>query len=319
MRYAYEDLSDDQFESLVVAICQFLLGAGVQGFATGPDVGRDAKFVGTAELLPSKASPWNGIVIVQAKHTNGFIKTFSDPDFFSEKSDGTVLGEELPRITKLRRSKELDHYVLFSNRRLSGVAEPKIRNHVSTTCGLPLPSIMLCGVEQLDLWLKRFPQAAEIAGIDPVDGPLLASSDDLAEVVEHLAAQLPGAGVALDTPPTPRVPYAVKNALNNMSAEYARELRRRYLKEARQIEVFLADPSNSALLLRYESAAEEFQLNVVAKRKDFQAFDEVMVYLAKLLFGRDPVLRAHKRLTWALLFYMYWHCDLGVTDAAQAQ
>jgi hypothetical protein len=31
------------------------------------------------------------------------------------------------------------------------------------------------------------------------------------------------------------------------------------------------------------------------------------------------VLRAHKRLTWALLFYMYWHCDLGVTDAAQAQ
>ena len=42
MRYAYEDLSDDQFESLIVAICQFLLGAGVQGFATGPDGGRDA-------------------------------------------------------------------------------------------------------------------------------------------------------------------------------------------------------------------------------------------------------------------------------------
>lgn len=206
MRYAYEDLSDDQFESLVVAICQFLLGAGVQGFAMGPDGGRDAKFVGTADLLPSKASPWKGTVVVQAKHTNGFIKTFSDPDFFSQKSDGTVLGGELPRITKLRQSKELDHYALFSNRRLSGVAEPKIRNHISTTCGLPLPSIMLCGVEQLDLWLKRFPQAAEIAGIDPVDGPLLVSSDDLAEVVEHLAAQLPDAGAALDTPPTPRVP-----------------------------------------------------------------------------------------------------------------
>jgi hypothetical protein len=54
MKYAYEHLSWEQFEDLVVALCQFLLGAGVQGFATGTDGGRDAKFIGTAELLPSK-------------------------------------------------------------------------------------------------------------------------------------------------------------------------------------------------------------------------------------------------------------------------
>ena len=32
-----------------------------------------------------------------------------------------------------------------------------------------------------------------------------------------------------------------------------------------------------------------------------------------LLFNRDPVLRqhAHKRLTRAVLFYMYWNCDIG--------
>ena len=37
MKFAYEDLSDDQFESLVVLVCQRLLGISVQGFAKGPD------------------------------------------------------------------------------------------------------------------------------------------------------------------------------------------------------------------------------------------------------------------------------------------
>ena len=33
MKFAYEDLSDDQFESLIVFLCQRLLGISVQGFA----------------------------------------------------------------------------------------------------------------------------------------------------------------------------------------------------------------------------------------------------------------------------------------------
>ena len=66
MMYAYEDLSPEQFETLIVLLCQRLLGTSVKGFAKGPDGGRDAKFVGTAELHPSKAAPWFGTVIIQA-------------------------------------------------------------------------------------------------------------------------------------------------------------------------------------------------------------------------------------------------------------
>jgi hypothetical protein len=66
----------------------------------------------------------------------------------------------------------------------------------------------------------------------------------------------------------------------------------------------------------YESAVDEFQLKIVAHRKDYQTFDNVMEYLVDLLFARDPVLRAHKRLTRIVLFYMYWNCDIGeVGDA----
>jgi hypothetical protein len=69
MKYAYEDLGDEQFETLIEFLCQKLLGISVQGFAKGPDGRRDAKFVGTAELHPSKAAPWVGTTIIQAKHT----------------------------------------------------------------------------------------------------------------------------------------------------------------------------------------------------------------------------------------------------------
>ncbi|MDN4382158.1 hypothetical protein OA816_26110, partial [Citrobacter portucalensis] len=83
------------------------------------DGGRDAKFVGTAELHPSKAAPWVGTVIVQAKHTNGYNRSFSELDFYSTSSSNTVVGKEVPRIKKLRDAKQLDHYMLFANRRLT--------------------------------------------------------------------------------------------------------------------------------------------------------------------------------------------------------
>ena len=115
MKFAYEDLSDDQFENLVVLLCQHLLGISVQGFAKGPDGGRDAKFVGTAELHPSTAAPWVGTTIIQAKHSNGYNRSFSETDFFSTTAKNTVIGKEIPRIKNLLTAKQLDHYMLSSH------------------------------------------------------------------------------------------------------------------------------------------------------------------------------------------------------------
>lgn len=319
MKYAYEDLSDGQFESLIVLLCQRLLGIAVQGFAKGPDGGRDAKFVGTAELHPSTAAPWIGTTIVQAKHTNGYNRNFSEADFFSKTAANTVLGKEIPRIQKLRKAKQLDNYMLFANRRLAGNAESEIREYIALQCGIPASSIYLCGLEQLELWLKRFPDVAKEADLDPVNSPLIVSPDDLAEVVQALARQKDDVSALLDDPPTARVTYDEKNRLNNMSAEYARAQRKKFLKETAQIRAFLAAPENLELLHMYESVVDEFQLKIIAKRKDYQTFDDVLNYLSDLLFSRDAVLRQnnHKRLTRAVLFYMYWNCDIGeVVDVA---
>lgn len=316
MKFAYEDLSDSQFEILIVFLCQRLLGISVQGFAKGPDGGRDAKFVGTAELHPSKAAPWVGITIIQAKHTNGYNRNFSESDFFSASNVNTVLGKEIPRIKKLREAKQLDHYMLFANRRLAGNAETEIRNYIASKCNIPASSIYLCGLEQLEIWLKCFPEVTKEANLDPVDSPLNLSPDDLAEVVQALALNKDSVTTLLDDPPTGRVTYEQKNALNNMSAEYAKAQRRRYLKETAQVRAFLAAPENHDLLRMYESVVDEFQLKIIANRKDYQTFDQVMEYLVDLLFKRDPVLRQHKRLTRIMLFYMYWNCDIGEVDDA---
>ena len=313
MKYAYADLSDAQFENLIVILCQRLFGISVQGFAKGPDGGRDAKFVGTAELHPSKAAPWVGTTIIQAKHTNGYNRNFSESDFFSTSAANTVLGKEIPRIKNLRANNQLDNYMLFANRRLAGNAESEIRAHIANECGIPEASIYLCGLEQLEIWLKTFHDVPKLANLDPVDSPLIVSPDDLAEVVQALARQKNGISAVLDDPPTPRVTYMRKNAINNMSDEYAKAQRKKYLKETAQIRAFLAAPENLELLRMYESVIDEFQLKIIAKRRDYQTFDDVMEYLVNLLFNRDPVLRQHKhkRLTRAVLFYMYWNCDIG--------
>lgn len=316
MKYAYEDLSEDQFEQLVVLLCQRLLGMAVQGFAKGVDGGRDAKFVGTAQLLPSTAAPWVGTTIIQAKHTTGYNRSFSEGDFYSPKSENTVIGKETPRIQKLLTAKHLDHYMLFANRRLTGNTESELRTHISKVCGIPESSISLCGIEQLESWLKTFSDVAGLADLDPIDSPLIVSPDDLSEVVQALARHMDEAVATLDDPPTPRTHYETKNAINKMSADYAKALLKRYLKETAQVKLFLAAPENDEMLRMYEAVVEEFQLKIIAKRKDYQSFDDVMNYLIDLLFARDPLLRANKRLTRVMLFYMYWNCDIGEGDAA---
>jgi hypothetical protein len=313
MKYAYEDLHPGQFEILVTLICQELLGISVQGFATGPDGGRDARFEGTARLFPSDVDPWKGRVVIQAKHTNGLNKSFTESDFYSATSKTSVVAREIPRIVSLKTSGELDHYMLFSNRRLTGNGDSEIRRAISSACGVSTASIYLCGIEQIELWLKQFRQIPDIAGIDPVDSPLIVSPEDIAEIVAAFAKHRVGMMSILDDPPISRVDLAAKDRLNGMSGDYSKTLRRMYLKDTEQIRQFLAAPENDELLNAYESAVDEFQLRIITHRKDYQSFDQVMNYLIDLLFDRDPILRQrqHKRLTRALLFYMYWNCDIG--------
>lgn len=318
MGYCYEDLDDAQFERLVVQVMRKLFGPGVQSFATGPDGGRDALFHGTAERFPSTNSPWVGKTVGQAKHTNAVNDHFSNPNF-SGPTDSSVMSEEIPRLKALVERGDLDNYILFSNRRLGGKTGPAMVQRLSVEGGLPEERIFLGGIEYLDVMLHEYPDLVRLARIDPVDGPLIPSSRDFAEVILAVSAALKASTPAEDAPVVDRVSYQKKNVANGMTKEFAQVLANRYLGLTRQIEEFLASPANWEELELYEAAVEDFQLKIVAHRSGYQSFDHVFNYLVDLLIKRDGVLARNPRLTRALVFYMYWHCDIGETPDALAQ
>jgi hypothetical protein len=307
----YYDLYDVQFELLVVALCQKLLGEACQGFSAGPDGGRDAKFVGTANLLPSEAEPWKGTTIVQAKHTLATNASFSDSDCSGSFGQSTVLGGELPKIAKLKASGALDHYLLFSNRKLSAQKNEIIVKKIHETCQIPIGSILICGVEKLDMWLRSHREVVELVDLDPMNTPLAVDPRDLADVVEALSEQFNDIEVVIRDSPVRRTSYSEKNALNGLSKDYATYFRKKNLKYSADIENFLANPENVDIRAKYMDAVDEFERNVLAKRREFVSFEQVLNYLLTFLFSRDAMLRKNKALTNAIIFHMYFNCDLG--------
>ena len=297
----------------MVELCHELLGAGVQKFATGPDGGRDAKFVGTAQEFPSRAAPLTGTTVVQAKHTLDAVGKFSDADF-SGTAATSMLSAEVPRIKALRDAAQVDHYLLFSNRRLGAIANEQIMQRLVTETGVP--SVHLFGLEQIERYIKRYSFIATTLHDFEYDLPLRASPDDLAEVITAIAdvqAQIDWPA-AVSATSLQRVAFKKKNEINGLSEEYARYITRNYLKHFGVIEKFLADPINVVPCTAYRNAVDEFAAKLVAHRGDFATYDKLLDYLLSGLIQRDGDLRSHKRLTRTVFYFMYWACDIGETE-----
>lgn len=282
------------------------------GFAAGKDGGRDAKFKGTAEQYPSSASPWTGCTIIQVKHTNGINASFSDPAMCNVKKQTGLIYEEIPKIKALYESKEAQNYLLISNRKLSGDAERKLTKLISDQTGMPIENIALAGTQQLDAWLELFPDAKASLSINPLQSPLIVNPDDLANTIEGFReADLDASSDEDRSTPTPRTPLVEKNNLNNMSPDFEADLRKRYFELTSNIQKFLYNPINEVYKASYQEAVEEFNLKIIAKRDEHETFDNVFNYLLDLLIDRSGILKSNRQLTRAMLYYMYWNCDIG--------
>ena len=306
MRYPYYDLRDGDFEDLVVLLCAHLLGPGVQPFSTGPDGGRDARFAGTADRFPSASSNLSGQFVIQAKHTEHPFARLSDPDF-SGDSDSSTLSKEIVRVRNLVGRGEVEHYILFTNRRVAGQADEMVRKRVLEETSVQTAYVI--GVEGLDLQLKLAPQIEAAARLTELRAPFRVSSDHLAEIISALVAQKDSFVEVRG--PEPRVPFERKNEINNLSADFAKLIRRNYLSHFPRVSAFLADPRNDRYVEHYEEAVAEFNEQIVAYADELDSMDKVLVNLHRILTQRDPILARHVRGTKLVLYYMYWHCDLG--------
>ncbi|WP_348944399.1 ABC-three component system protein [Chitinibacter sp. FCG-7] len=321
MKLCYHDLYDSQFELLVVEVCKGILGRAIQGFATGPDGGRDGRFHGVADDWPSKSEPWSGKIIIQAKHTSELNAKFSDSDF--GESETSILTKEIRRIKKLYDDGHLDAYMLFSNRKLGALANESILDRIASETGLCKSKISILGVEALNSLLKDFPQAISNAGINITNLPLQISPDALANVLLSIKGHLnsgvrPGRDCNNINTDFVREPFNEKNLRHGLSAEYAAEILDRVI-DFYTIEDFLQNPINSDLKLTYNDALDEFTRWLLDNRMQSQSFDGLLNWLIKLLLERDSDLGRNRRLTSTFIYYMYWCCDLGFKNAASVK
>jgi hypothetical protein len=308
MRIDYHDLSEKDFERLVVSICSEILGSGVVPFCSGKDGSRDARFEGTAADLPNSAAPYKGKFVAQAKHTESPVAKFSDSDFSSE-AKSSVLSKEYPGVKKLVERGEIDNYLLFSNRKISGVAEGPIIQRIKEKTGAAV--VELFGIERMDLLLRKNPNILRTFDMTPMHLPILVTCDALAEVILSISQNTDAFEVAFVPEELERTTFKKKNIDNGLSSDLEEYIRKKYLPQFADVKKFLAKPESAVVLERYLAAAHEFEEQIVIRRNDYAKFDDVLTKITHLLCLRDGDLAKKRTLTSLVIYYMYWNCDMG--------
>jgi hypothetical protein len=300
--FPIHDLADDEFEALVASICHYILGTGTVVFAAGRDGGRDGTFVGTATEFPSAVAPLSGKFVVQAKHTRNPAGSSADADF------SRVLTAEHPKIVALIAEGELEHYLLFTNRKKS--AGDGLRREKALK-NLGLASAHLIGIDQIRHWLTLHPEVWFRLGFDRFETPLRIQTADITAVVAEFHRAIDG------TPLDPRgedftyVPKPQKNKINKLSNAYWEEIRTRSLPYFTTIEDFLSNPRNIDFKDMYEDTVDEIRRKLITASPPFESFDAALTYIIDAVTNNNPELRTRRRFATVFLHYMYYTCDIG--------
>lgn len=307
-RFPLYDLHWQEFETLVVLICERILGTGTINFSAGPDGGRDAKFTGKAENFPSTAAPWEGRFIIQAKHTEKPGAKCSDYDFKK------ILENEVNnRLKKLADNNELDYYLLFTNRKLSGIADAKIADFIDTNLKVENRVI---GDERIQLWIKENPDIGKTLNLNKLFLPLEFYEKDLKDIILKFSEIKDRAAESIEKkqPGIKWLDKEEKNKLNNLSKDYFDFMKKNSLADFQKIETFLKDPANREYEESYENTISDLQGKILIKRNEYFAFEELLETLFDYIFENSPMLKDRRKLIRVFLHYMYFNCDIGIGE-----
>ena len=242
-------MGDDEFEELVISICQDILGFGTISFTKGPDGGKDGRFTGKANKFPSESKPWEGKIIIQAKHTSSPVATCSDGDFFANKT--SIVNKEIGKINKLKASEGLDYYILFTNRKYAGRKDTKIIKHISKETGLPKNNVEIVGITILNSLLSNNKEIQKKHKLNSFIVPFDFSDTEIKEIITVFKSKIPeyedqiGNEVETIKREFDKISDDLKNKKNDLGASYYNEI---ILSESLsyfdKIDRFLEDPIN---------------------------------------------------------------------------
>ena len=314
MDYCIERLDDITFEDLANTICQEILGTGVISFSPGKDGGRDGKFTGTAQNYPDNVNPWSGKFIIQAKHTNNPIASCSDSDF--EK----IVKDEILKIKKLKDSGDIDCYLLFTNRKYTGVKGEELLKKIVTETGVERS--MIIGKETInDRYLNQHKKIVRQYRLDLLHIPFDFSDEEIKDIILAFKQQLNTIENDIRTE-VERIKHDFsfidkkeKNKKNRLGEEYFQnEIAAKSLMDFEKIERFLALPQNEEIKDYYFDVVSELSNLITIKRDNFDAFEEIFLFIYKMVCDGSKNLKGTKRHVTTFLHYMYYNCEIGLKE-----
>jgi hypothetical protein len=310
--YDLYHISEDDFERLVVDICDNLLGLGIHSFAKGPDGGKDGYFEGTAQSYPSATAPWRGKFIIQAKHTSILNASCSDDSFFKNKS--SVLNNEIARLAQMRNVKgqNFDNYLVFTNRKLTGNAQIEIKSFLQQ--GLGIQNADIIGQEDLIRYIEKQPELAKRYQLQKYLLPNQFYEADIRDVIVLFSQKNNWIDATPTSDPNP-LEYAdkqKKNALNNLDEDYFNDIKSHSLMFFQSIDKFLKDPRNAEYRKKYQNTTSDLR-GYIQKHSGEHTFKEILESIIDNIVGADTQADIFKERTQARVFvhYMYWNCDIG--------
>ena len=305
-RFNLHHRHEDFFEDLVWHLCAKLFGLSTKKFAAGKDGAKDALFEGTAEKYPSTAKPWEGKVVIQAKHTKNPIASCSDSEF------KTLMNREEARVKKLKKAGDLDHYICFTNRKYSGVKGDALQKQLRKDWGIP--TLTIVGLETIERLLTEYTELIDKLGIGIRAPGLTLHPQDLEKLIHYFDENVDiFSESAHDEKAFPFSPPILepKNKLNRLSPDYFSDMIvEDSMAHFGDIQDFLKNPRNVAWRKRYTNVATQFRNKYHAHRSEFGAFE----YIFDDIFDRLKVrgqLPDNDRLVYIFLHFMYCTCDLG--------
>lgn len=310
--YRLYELGNEEFENLVVRICNKWFGPATTPFAAGKDGGRDSRFNGTAVNFPNAASQWSGFCVFQAKHVSSPDKSCSDKDF------AKLIAKEHKKVKQLVKDKICDYYVVFTNRKLTAGADKTILEELRK---LGVKDVLIVGVEMLHSALQEFKDIADSLPNLLDIAPFRFDQEVLAEVISALHDYVDG-GSDGNFDSAHDLDYikikAEKNRINGLTQDfYEQIIIPQSMPHFASIDQFLKNPRNKEYAGIYYDSADELKQKILLRRSDFENFDEVFVFLYDEIQRQKTTLKGKRRMISVLLHYMYFNCDIGSKDSTE--
>ncbi|MCL2245655.1 MAG: hypothetical protein FWC10_00865 [Lentimicrobiaceae bacterium] len=302
--YPLHDLNDQTFENLSILICNKILGAATIPFAQGKDGGKDGRFIGKANCFPSEAQPWNGRIIIQAKHTSKENASCSDSNFQTR-----LKNEVIPAILKLKQNNEIDYYLLFTNCKLTGKQDSNIENILNSQTNIPN---LVIANEKIQQFLHEYPDIVRTANLINLLKPLEFDESDLKELIIEIHKAIKQSTPATHCVDFTKIDLEEKNRLNQLSQSYFNEVIKKDFDNFNLIETFLSSPINASLKDLYDDTISELNAKITLRRNEFAEFENMLDYFYNYVISNDlNSFKYKKRLLRTLLNYMYCNCDIG--------